>query len=149
MNLAQPSIDVFGLQINEPVTTVTDLMVSAVCFMAFFRLSKIPVKNKVHFFLRYYFLSMGLATLTGGLIGHAFFYLFNDKWKLIGWVTSMFSIALLERAAIEYVRPLIHKKLGKAFTWVNMIELITFITITMSILSSHTRRNYCKISSSF
>ncbi|MCK5701543.1 MAG: hypothetical protein KAI29_10330, partial [Cyclobacteriaceae bacterium] len=67
MNLPQPSIDVFGIRLDEPVTTATDLIVSAVCLYAFYKLNSIPIKNKVHWNLKYYFLSMGLATLTGGV----------------------------------------------------------------------------------
>jgi len=131
----QPEIYLWGLRINEPVTTLTDLMVSAVCFFAFYKLSKIPVKNKVHQFITYYFLSMGLATTIGGIIGHAFMYNFSFYWKLPGWITSMFSIMLLERASIEYTRPLISKGLGIAFKWINLIELTTFIIITMITLN--------------
>ena len=81
MELAQPSIYFLGLRIDEPVTTVTDLIVSAVCFYAFYQLHRIPLKNKVHWNLKYYFLSMGMATLIGGVIGHGFLYLFSFAWK--------------------------------------------------------------------
>lgn len=135
MGLEQPAIEILGLQINEPVTTLTDLVVSAVCFFAFYRLVKIPLKNKIHLYLKYYFLTMGLATAIGGLIGHGFFYLFSFGWKLPGWLTSMFSIALVERAAIEYARPLIDNKLGIFFKWLNIIELTVFVIITFSTLN--------------
>ena len=161
MIFEQPSIFPFGLRIDEPVTTITDLMVSFVCFYAFYKLNKIDVKNKVHLYLRYYFLSMGIATAIGGLIGHSFLYLFDaqwetpdgfvniiskifgenllkdiaNPWKLPGWLTSMFSIALVERASIEYARPLIHKKVGTFFSWLNVIELLTFVTITFTTLN--------------
>ncbi|MGD2035758.1 MAG: hypothetical protein PVF73_11915, partial [Bacteroidales bacterium] len=135
MVLEQPDVFLYGIRISEPVTTLTDLMVSAVCFFAFYRLSKVGVKNKVHLNLRYYFLSMGFATAFGGIIGHAFMYNFSFYWKLPGWVTSMFSIALVERAAIEYARPLIKPKLGIAFKWVNLIELATFVSITLITLN--------------
>lgn len=157
----QPSIFPFGLRIDEPVTTLTDLFVSAVCFYAFVKLNKIDVRNKVHFYLRYYFLSMGIATAIGGIIGHGFLYLFNNQWqspetfvhligkifgeelmkdianpwKLPGWLTSMFSIALVERASIEYARPIINKKVGTFFAWLNVIELLTFVTITFTTLN--------------
>jgi hypothetical protein len=99
---------------------------------------------------------MGIATTIGGLIGHGFLYLFDaqwktpeslinvlslifgdellkniaNPWKLPGWLTSMFSIMLVERAAIEYARPIIRPKLGNIFAWINIIELSTFVTIT-------------------
>ena len=157
----QPSIYLLGLRIDEPVTTLTDLMVSFVCFYAYYKLNKIHIHNKVHLYLKYYFLSMGFATAIGGLIGHSFLYLFTaeihpsekllhfigsifghellkevaNPWKLPGWLTSMFSIALVERAAIEYARPLINKKVGTFFAWLNIIELLTFVTITFTTLN--------------
>jgi len=161
MYYEQPSIFPFGLRIDEPITTLTDLLVSFVCFYAFIKLNKIDVRNKVHLYLRYYFLSMGIATAIGGLVGHGFLYLFDTQWqssekiisflgkifgeellkdianpwKLPGWLTSMFSIALVERASIEYARPLINKKVGTFFAWLNVIELLTFVTITFSTLN--------------
>lgn len=135
MNLPQPSIDVFGIRLDEPVTTATDLIVSAVCLYAFYKLNSIPIKNKVHWNLKYYFLSMGLATLIGGVIGHGFLYLFSFAWKLPGWLTSMFSIALLERASIMYAKPLINPKVGNFFAWMNLIELTTFVIVTFTTLN--------------
>ena len=135
MKLPQPSFDFFGIRIDEPVTTVTDLMVSAVCFYAFIQLNKIPIKNQVHWNLKYYFLSMGVATLVGGLIGHGFLYLFSFAWKLPGWLTSMFSIALLERASIMFARPLVKPKIGNFFAWMNLVELSTFVIVTFSTLN--------------
>ena len=142
MVFEQPSIEIFGILILEPVTTFTDLIVSAVCFYAFIKLIKIPVHNRIHYFLRYYFLSMAIATAIGGLIGHGFLYLFSDNnaigvspWKLPGWLTSMVSIALVERASIEYARKIINPKVGKFFAWLNIIELIIFMTITFSTLN--------------
>lgn len=135
MKLAQPSIDFLGIRIDEPVTTFTDLIVSAVCFYAFYKLHRIPIRNKVHWNLKYYFLSMAMATLIGGVIGHGFLYLFSFAWKLPGWLTSMFSIALLERASIMYAKPLIKPKIGNFFTWMNLIELSTFVIVTFATLN--------------
>jgi hypothetical protein len=133
--LQQPSIEIFNIRIDEPVTTFTDLIVSAVCFYAFVSLTSKTQRNKVHAFLKYYFLSMGIATAIGGLIGHGFLYLFSFAWKLPGWLTSMVSIALLERAAIQYARKLISQSLETFFKWLNIIELITFIVITFTTLN--------------
>jgi len=150
-----------GIRIDEPVTVLTDLIVSAVCFYAFYKLSIVEVKNKVHLYLKYYFLSMGIATFIGGVIGHGFLYMFDTKWelsdnfvqfvtnivgennmneaanpwKLPGWLTSMFSVALVERASIEYARTIISRKIMNVFAWLNIIELLTFVTITFSTLN--------------
>jgi hypothetical protein len=78
---------------------------------------------------------MGIATFIGGVIGHGFLYLFSFAWKLPGWLTSMFSIALIERASIEQARKLISPRLGRALAWLNIIELITFMTLTFTTLN--------------
>ena len=135
MVYAQPSIELLGIRIDEPVTTITDLIVSAVCFYAFVKLAQQKSTCKVHFFFRYYFLSMGIATFVGGVVGHGFLYLFTFAWKLPGWLTSMFSIMLVERASIEYASPLIKPKVAKAFKIINLIELSTFVTLTFTTLN--------------
>jgi hypothetical protein len=131
----QPSMEIFGILINEPVTTLTDLIVSAVCFYAFFKLSKISQKVPLHQYLKYYFLSMGMATAIGGIIGHAFFYLFSFYWKLPGWWTSMVAINLIERAVIEYARKWVKPKTARFFAILNIIELLTFMILTFSTLN--------------
>ncbi len=134
----QPSIFPFGLRIDEPVTVLTDLIVAAVCFYAYYKLGRFDKQTSVNRFLRYYFLTMGIATTLGGIIGHGFLYAFDlwfpfdyavSPWKLPGWLVSMFSITLVERASIEYTRPIVHPRTGKILAWINIIELIVFIFI--------------------
>ena len=135
MAFIQPSIYLNGIQIAEPVTTLTDLVVTAVCLYAFAKLKKIPKQNNIHTYLKFYFLSMAIATAIGGIIGHGFFYLFTFAWKLPGWLTSMLSIALIERAAILYAGKLIKPRVVLFFAWLNVIELFTFVMLTFITLN--------------
>jgi len=133
--IEQPSIFIFGLRLDEPVTTITDLFISAVCFYAYFRLTKLAERQKLHQFLRFYFLSIGIATFVGGIIGHGLLYIFSFPWKLPGWLTSMLSVALIERASIEHARKLISPRLARTLAWSNVLELLTFMTLTFSSLN--------------
>ena len=161
MEFELTQIFIAGIRIDEPVTVLTDLLVSAICFYGFYKLSLSPIKNKVHLYLKYYFLSMGIATFIGGVVGHGFLYAFKSQWelsqgwidfittiipenklnaaanpwKLPGWLTSMFSVMLVERASIEYARKIIKPKVGTFFAWFNILELLIFITITFSTLN--------------
>ena len=126
------SISIAGLRIDEPVASLTDLMVSFVCFYAYIKLNKIPRKPKAARLLQYYFLTMGLATFFGGLIGHAFLYAFAFEWKLPGWLISMLSIALLERSSIEFAKPYIkNPSLFQFFNWLNIFEISVFILLVV------------------
>lgn len=135
MNAPQPSIWIGGLRIDEPVTMLTDLLVSAVCFYAFYKLNRSNLSSRAILYVKYYFLSMAVATAIGGIIGHGFLYAFSFGWKLPGWLTSMFSIALIERAVIEKAKPIISSKLGAFFTRLNIVELSIFVILTFSTLN--------------
>lgn len=132
----QPPVYLFGIKIEEPVTSLTALLISGVCLFAFFRLGKLQQpNNRTLLYLRFYFLVMAIATANGGIIGHAFLGYLSFSWKLIGWVSSMFSIMLIERASIEYASHLIPNKVSKWLKWINIIELAVFVTITMITLN--------------
>lgn len=127
---SQPSISLFGIRIDEPINTLTDLLVSAVCFYAFYELTKRKLPAKTFVYFRMYFLLLGLATLFGGLVGHGFLYVFSFAWKLPGWIISMLSVAFIERSSIEHARPQIDPRIGKYFLILNILELLTVMTIT-------------------
>lgn len=131
----QPSIYIGDIRIDEPVTTLTDLLVAAVCFYAYVRLrQKSTPKIMVMLMLQYFFLFMGIATVIGGLIGHGFLYALSFEWKLPGWLTSMISVTLAERAVILRSKKYISTSLFTFFSWLNIIELLTFMALSFSTL---------------
>ncbi len=120
-------IELWGIRIDEPIVTLTDLLVSFFCFLYFYKMSISPKKGKVFTYFKYYFLVMGLATTFGGVIGHAFYYEFSKSWKLVGWIISMFAIMLIERGAIEHTRIALNNKYVKILGIVNIIEFLIFL----------------------
>ncbi|MCO4805031.1 hypothetical protein OAA53_01885 [Salibacteraceae bacterium] len=120
-----------GIRIDEPIATLTDLLVSAVCFYFFYKLHRSSNKNQATTLFKFYFLLMAIATFLGGLMGHAFLYSLSMAWKLPGWITSMFSIMLIERAAINHTRLLFNKKIISTLQVVNIIELSTFMILSI------------------
>ncbi len=124
-----------GIRIDEPVVTITDLLVSALCFIFAFKLHKSGKRERVFLFFKIYFFVMGIATALGGIIGHAFLYHFSFFWKLPGWITSMISIMFVERATIEHTRIRLKPILVKALGILNIIEFLTFLTLTIYTLN--------------
>ena len=133
-SIVQPPLIIGSFVLNEPVMVITDLMVSAVCFYAWYKLRQIPTKSTARNFLLIYFFSMGLATTIGGIVGHGLMHYLSFSYKLPGWFTSMISIAVLERACIEIAKPHIRSKIGTFFTYLNIVELLTFMTISFGTL---------------
>lgn len=131
----QPSIEFLGILIHEPVNTLTDVMIAAVCLVAFMKLRSTPERSKIKTLFEYYFLSMSAATFIGGVVGHGLLHYLPFYVKLPGWITSMLSVALLERGVIQYARPLIKPGLGRFFAVLNILELFTFLVLSMVTLN--------------
>lgn len=131
----QPSIYISTIRIDEPINTLTDLIVSAVCFISFYQLTKSNLQGRTQLYFRLYFLLLGLATLLGGIIGHGFLYAFSFAWKLPGWIISMLSVAFIERSSIEHAKSLVMPRVGKVFLVLNVIELITIMSVTIYTLN--------------
>lgn len=129
------TIYIFNIKIDEPIVTLSDLLVSVLCFVFACKLHASGKSGKVFLYFKIYFLVMGMATALGGIIGHAFMYHFSYYWKLPGWITSMIAIMFVERAAIEHTRIQLSAKTVKALRVVNLIEFITFLTLTISTLN--------------
>lgn len=130
--MENPSIFLFGIRIDEPVTSITDILVTVVCWYAWGRLRKIESPLPELFYFRWFFLLMGLATLLGGVLGHAFQYAISFEWKLPGWLISMISITVLERAVIFHSRSILKASTVRFFFWFNIVELLVFAFLAFS-----------------
>lgn len=128
------SIQIFGLTMYHPVTVFTDLLVSAVCLIAFYRLNKISKPEKVNFYFKYYFLIMAFSTAFGGILGHGFIHSIPFEWKLPGWVLSMIAIMFIERAVIEHTRLILKPNIIKTLRFLNIVEFILFVSLTFYFL---------------
>ena len=129
------SIDLWGVRIDEPVTTATDLVIAAVCLYAFFALRRRNEAHVIYRLLRGFFLLLALSTIWGGVIGHGFLYAFSFHWKLPGWAFAMVAINLIERVVILYSKPYIRKDFVRFFSWLNIVELIVFVGLAFGTLN--------------
>lgn len=131
----QPSIELFGITIMEPMVTFTDLWITAVCIYAFIQLKKLNKPGREHQYMRWYFAIMGLATFLGGILGHAFQYAIGIEWKLPGWIISMVAVMAIERASIMHAKPILKPRFAKILGAANVAEFIVFAIITFFTLN--------------
>jgi hypothetical protein len=117
----QPSIEILNLRIDEPITTVTDLLFAAICFYAFFRIRRMEYTGRVKWYFKYYFLTLGFGALFGGIFGHAFLYRLSTGWQLVSWVCSLLAVALITHALVELSKPLMKPWFTR---WVGRINLL-------------------------
>lgn len=127
----QPSIEILNLRIDEPITTVTDLLFASICFYAFFQIRKMEYTGRVKWYFKYYFLTLGFGALFGGLFGHAFLYRLSDGWQLVSWVLSMVAVALIAHALVELAKPLVKPWFTRWVSRINLLILAFALFYTM------------------
>lgn len=97
----QPSIYIGNLLLEEPITVLTDVAVSLICFYAFLRLKNHNYKNANQHLFSYYFLFTGIGTFIAAFLGHGFLYYFGHIGKLPGWIFSMIGISIFELVSVR------------------------------------------------
>lgn len=127
-----PYMQLFGIKILEPSTVLTNLFIAVACFYAYSHMRKKGLTQSApHRLMSLFFLLTGIATIVGGVVGHAFLYATGIYGKIPGWYISMAGVAVFERAAIIHSRPLMNKQIGQFFSWFNYVEILTFMSLSL------------------
>jgi len=135
MNYIQPSIELWNIRIDEPITTLTDLILAGICFYAYFRIKQVKSKGRIKWYFKYYFLMLGFGAFFGGILGHAFLYGLSPSWKLLSWVFTLISVALFVQALLEVTRPLVNPRFTRIIVRLNFLVFVValvFILLTLN-----------------
>jgi hypothetical protein len=126
--LQNPSIELFGIRIDEPVTAGTDLIVALIGIWGYFKIAK--QKNLKHVSIyALFFLGTGVSTMIAGIIGHAFLYRFGYEAKMIGWVLGIIGTCFAQFAAVHHVKNSIGEKAFRLLLKICYLEVIVSMAI--------------------
>lgn len=126
----QPSIEILNIRIDEPVTSLTDLLLAAICFYAFYQIDRRLSKGSVKRSFKYYFLFLGFGALSGGLLGHAFQYRLSELWKLVSWVLTLGTVVLIAHALLVVAKPFLKQGITRLISFGNLLLFILALFFT-------------------
>ena len=137
-----PTIYIGGLRVDEPVTTLTDVLFCAVCFFAFFN-TRPHDKHKAIYLYRWFFLLTGISTFVAAIIGHAFLYYFGKDAKIYGWVLGIFSVSFAQFAALYHTRQSINRPFFNLLIIACSLEIVLtciliFVVWSFVVIELHT-----------
>lgn len=118
-----PSIEILGIRVDEPVTTVTDFIVALIGFMAYFKTVSGTNSRSVQLY-RFFFLFTAISTLVAGLIGHAFAYYVGFEWRMVGWLFGIAGVTFAQYGALHHTRKSIGQSIFSTLKMVFILELI-------------------------
>ncbi len=127
--LQNPSIELFGLRIDEPVTAGTDVIVALIGIWGYFKIKRANNLKHVSVYALF-FLGTGVSTLVAGILGHAFLYRFGYEAKMVGWVMGILGICFAQFAAVYHAKEIISEKAFKLLLNICYLEVI----ISMAVL---------------
>lgn len=100
----QPSIELWGVILQEPTTTISDIFLAGFCFYWFLKVKNRFPEDRAAKFQRRYYIFLALGTLAGGILGHGFNYRTLDGMKLPGWALSMVAVQWMAYSVLEDLR---------------------------------------------
>lgn len=125
-------ISVLGVQISEPGTTFTDLMLAILCFAIFIKVNTNFFRTHFIDAWKFFFFFMGLSTFIGFII-HGFPTYLNPSVFNYGWMTMNISAAIASyftlKAMIKFVTRNVRER--KRINQFNFYTLSLFILFTL------------------
>lgn len=130
----QPDLFVWGWRVGEPMITLTSVLVASFCFYAWVRLGRTSESGDVSRLFRLFFLLMGLSTLIGGIVGHAFMHCLPQVCKTPGWGLGMLAVSAFEQVSILRARTVLSEKTVRALTALNIAQLSVALLVVYATL---------------
>ena len=123
-----PTIYIRGFQIEEPITTITDIIFAAVCFFSFYKTINSSNLKAIKLY-SLFFLTTGISAIIAAMIGHSFLYYFGKDAKIYGWILGILSVSISQFAALYHLKSNLKNNLFKILFVLSCIEtLIALIT---------------------
>ena len=126
------SLEIGGFLIEEPVTSLTDMVTGVVGVISFFRLKKLDFQDEAHLWFRRYFIFIGIATLCAGILGHATQYIVGFNAKTIGWSLSAIALFCLENSALSYYQKAYGTDKLNWLRWVMKAQLLAYFIFVIN-----------------
>jgi hypothetical protein len=117
--------EMFGLHLVEPMSFITDTILSIISLIIFYKINKIKINHPFYTYWKYFYLIFGVGSFAGGL-GHLFYNYWGISGKMFSWICGLLSVYCIEQAMIS-----IHwkEKTLQAFKAISTIKLLIVFVI--------------------
>lgn len=130
----ETSVNIFGHALYEPVTVVTNLLISFSCAYFFMKLRS-GTDQKLRNYWRFFFFYIGLSTFIGG-IAHGFKPYFSEQGFYILWMTmnltSIPSSYYLLKATIETTGYAPETKVKLGYAAIGAAAVLAILTVILN-----------------
>ncbi len=130
--LQNPSIELFGVRVDEPVTMSTDIIVALIGIVGYLKLASKNNPKHVKLY-SYFFLWMGFSTLIAGIMGHGFLYRFGVDGKMYGWVLGIIGTGFAQFAVVYHAKENLSKMFFSSLLFLCCVEVIAAMMVLFAV----------------
>jgi hypothetical protein len=131
--ILNPTIYVCNFEWREPVTTLTDLLVSMVAFYGFVKYwHHQGNKNKSFLYFKYYLLCFTVGMASAALLGHGLQAYVGPEYKRIGWICSAIGLFLFGLGSIKEIEYSISKTVKQIILFLFIIQFMLFVLLMVN-----------------
>ncbi len=113
-----------GLKWLEPITIITDIIISIVCFYAFYKLKKINNRLPEQILFNYFFLFNGFSFLIGGLLGHGLNLYTGQLAHIYSWLLGVVGVFFLVMSILLKNKLLMNPKTYILLSIINVLAML-------------------------
>lgn len=128
--ILNPTVFIGGLELREPVTTLTDFLVAIVALIGYIKFSKTKDRNHKGFnYFKYYFLFFAIGMCSAAWIGHGLQAYIDPVFKKIGWVFGTTGLLMLGLGSFIEIKTVSNPKWHAFFKNVFIVQYLFFVLI--------------------
>ena len=125
-------LELFGLVILEPVASLTDVITGLTALMVFRWMRQQDVSGQGYKNFKEFFLFLGLATVSGGILGHGLLHYLHFNWKMVGWILGSIALFQIERGSIKLFESELRKDVSRWLMRLVNLQLAVFIILMIN-----------------
>jgi len=129
-NFDKISFEMFGLQLLEPNTFISDILIVLVSIFAAYKVSRFQTKSIYFKYWTIFFVFFAISTFFGAL-GHLLFNYWGLAGKYPAWFLVPFSVFFIEQATFVLLESDKLRKTLKIISWTKLIVALVGVILTI------------------
>ena len=131
--IMNPTLFIGSFELREPLTTLTDVVVSLVCIYAYIRFLKYKgAKSEGFKFFKIFFLVFGIGMMCAALFGHGLVAYFSPDTKAIGWALNSFAQILLGLGVLKEMEPVMKPSILRSVKIFFILQVSVFVFLIIN-----------------
>jgi len=128
-----PTVYLGWFEWREPITTLTDLLISLICLYAVLSYARYKGKKSNNFiYYQGYFICFSIGMMSAALLGHGLVAYVGTEWKVVGWTISILGYTFLGIASLIQIKLITPKLYFNSIRLLFLLQIAIFLILILN-----------------